>query len=129
MTSWTKLSDLKESHHIESDEYAISQVIDGEPDFNWWVPHVIKNRAHKIYLVKKRSARYLMKNHKFGVELPKSAKHALELDKKNCNTYWSDAIAKEINNVRVAFQILDEDKPVQIGYKFIHCHMIFDIKC
>ena len=51
---------------------------------------MIKNRAHKIYLVKKRSARYLMKTHKFGVELPKSIKHALDIDKKNGNTYWSD---------------------------------------
>ena len=76
---------------------------------------MIKKRAHIISLVKNSSARYHRKTHKFGVELPKSAKHALELDKKNCNTYWSDAIAKEINNVRVAFQILDEDKPVPIG--------------
>ena len=29
--SWTKLSDLKESHPIETAEYAIAQGIDGEP--------------------------------------------------------------------------------------------------
>ena len=99
MTSWTKLSDIKESHTIENSEYAVSQGIDGEPTFNWWVPHVIKKRAHIIYLVKKRSARYIKKTHKFGVEVPKSTKHALELYKKNGNTYLSDAIVEEMKNV------------------------------
>ena len=54
-------------------------------------------------LVKKRSARYLKKTHKFGVQVPKSANHALELDKQNGKTFWQDYIAKEMNSVRVAF--------------------------
>ena len=60
--------------------------------------------------------------------MPKSAKHALELDKQNGNTFWQDSIAKEMNNVRVAFQILNENEEVPIGYKFIRCRMIFDVK-
>ena len=127
-TSYTKLSDLKESHPIETSKYAVSQGIDGEPVFNWWVPHMIKKRAHIIYLVKNRSARYLKKTHKLGVEVPKSAKHALEIDKKNVNNFWSDVISKEMKNIRVAFQILNENEEVLIGYKFICCHIIFDVK-
>ena len=50
-TSWTKLSDLKESHTIETDDYAVAQVIEGEPAFNYWVPHVIKKSANIISLV------------------------------------------------------------------------------
>ena len=80
-TSWCKLSDLKESHPIETAEYAVAQGLDGETAFNWWVPHVIKKRAHIISLVEKRSVRYLNKTHKFGFQVTKSAKHALELDK------------------------------------------------
>ena len=95
--------DIKESHPIETTKYAITQGVDYKPAFNWWVPHVIKKRAHIISLVKKRSARYPNKTHKFGVELPKSAKHAFDIDKKDGNTYWSDAIAKDMKNVRVAF--------------------------
>ena len=56
-TSWCKISDLKESHPIETTEYAVAQVLDGDPDFNWWVTHVIKKRAHIISLVNKRSTR------------------------------------------------------------------------
>ena len=74
--------DLKESYPIETAEYAAAQVINDKPAFNWWVPHVIKKRAHIISLVKKRSAHYFKKTHKFGVEVPKFAKHTLELDKK-----------------------------------------------
>ena len=33
-----------------------------------------------------------------------------------------------MKNVRVAFQTLDEDEPVLIGYKFIRCHMILDVR-
>ena len=73
-TSWYKLSDLKESHPIETAEYAVTQGLDGELVFNWRVPHVIKKRAHIMYLVKKRSTRYLKKTHKFGVQVPKTEK-------------------------------------------------------
>jgi hypothetical protein len=43
------------------------------------------------------------------------------------NTFWRDAIAKEMKNVMPAFEFIDNDKPL-IGYKKIPCHMIFDIK-
>ena len=38
--------------------------------------------------------------------MPKTFKEAAELDTKNGDTKWMDAIAKEITNVRVAFDIL-----------------------
>lgn len=34
--------------------------------------------------------------HKYGLKVPTSVAHALEIDKKNGNTYWADAIAKEM---------------------------------
>ena len=56
-TSWTEISDIKELHPIETDEYAITQEIDAEPAFNWWEQNVIKRRAQNISFVKNRSAR------------------------------------------------------------------------
>ena len=47
-----KLSDMKESHPIKMAEYAVSQEIDHEAAFNWWVPHVLKKRERIISLVK-----------------------------------------------------------------------------
>ena len=98
-TSWQDLSLLKESHPIQTAEFAVAQGIDAEPAFNWWVPHTLKKRAAIIKLARSRNARYLKKTHKFGIELPKSVVHALELDRQNGNTLWADAIAKEMKDV------------------------------
>ena len=55
-------------------------------------------------------------------------KDALELDKKNGNTYWANAIATEMKNVRAAFKILPDGTSAPNGYQKISCHMIFDVK-
>ncbi len=98
-TSWEKLSDVKESHPLQVAEYAISMGVNHEPSFNWWVPHTLKKRDAITALVKKQSARYLKRMHKFVVECPKTVEDALELDKCNGNTMWADAIANEMKNV------------------------------
>ncbi len=54
----------------------------------------------------KRNPCYLKQTHKFGIELPKTVKEALELDKKNGNTFWADTIAKEMKDICIAFKIL-----------------------
>ena len=106
----------------------MSQGLSGEPAFNWWVPHTLRKREAIIKLARSRSARYLKKTHKFGIELPKSVAHALELDRRNGNTLWADAIAKEMKDVRPAFKILDPADADPVGHQRIRCHMIFDIK-
>jgi hypothetical protein len=127
-TSWENLADLKESHPIDTAEYAKILVIDHEPAFNRWVLHVLKKRDRIIFLVRKRNPRYLKKTHKCGIELPKTVKEALELDKENSNTLWADAIAKEMKDICVAFKTLLDGQSAPIGYQKIPCHMIFDIK-
>ncbi len=109
-------------------EFAIAQGIDTEPAFNWWVPHTLKKRAAIIKLARSRNARYLKKMHKFGIKLPKSVTHALELDRQNGNTLWANAIAKEMKGVRPAFRTLDPRDPDPVGHQKIRCHMIFDMK-
>eukprot|EP00957_Ditylum_brightwellii_P059369 4507227-Ditylum_brightwellii.AAC.1 len=61
-----------------------------------------------IALTKKRNACYLERTHKFGIELPKTAKEALALDKKNDNIYWIDVITKEMKNVRPVFKVMED---------------------
>ena len=99
---------MKESHPVQTAEYAVAQGIDHEPALNWWVPHVLKKRDRIIAQVKRRSAQYLKRTHKWGLELPKTVGEALAIDKKNGNTFWADAIAKEIKNVQVSFKKLDD---------------------
>jgi hypothetical protein len=78
--------------------------------------------------VKQRLTRYLKRTHKFGIDLPKTAKEALALDTANGNTLWATAIAREMANVRIAFKILAADESVPIGYQKIPCHMVFKVK-
>jgi hypothetical protein len=116
-TSWEALADLKESHPLETTEYAVTQGIDHEPAFNWWVPHVLKKYDWIISLVRKRTTRYLKRTHKFGIEVPKTVKEALDLDRKNGNILWADAIAKEMKEVSIAFNILPDGHSARIDSK------------
>ena len=81
-----------------------------------------------ISLVRKRQAKYLKSNEKFGISVPRTVTKAKKLDKLNGNTLWMDAIAKEMENVKVAFNTLDESEKVPRGFTFVKCHMIFSVK-
>ena len=66
--------------------------------------------------------------HRFGFEIPKTVKRALEIDQETGTSLWQDAIATEMSVVKVAFDILEDDQNVPPGYQYMECHMIFDIK-
>ena len=96
---------MKESNPIEVVEYAVSQNIQDEPAFKWWVPWTLRKRDRIISAV---NSRVTKTRHKYGVEVPRSIKEAIALDERNGNTLWQDAINKEMNNLKVAFDILDD---------------------
>ena len=120
--TWTPLKDMKESYMVQTAEYAVQNRLHEEPAFAWWVPTVIKKRQAILSKVK---SKYWQKTHKYGIEIPKSIRHARELDTKNGDTLWWDAICDEMASVRVAFEVCDGIPP---GYTHIDCHMIFDVK-
>ena len=86
---WFDLKDLKESHLIEVAEYAMKHKINGTPAFRWWVPYTLKKRDRIISAVKSRITRT---THKNGIEVPMLVAHALEIDKRNKNHKWRDAM-------------------------------------
>lgn len=62
-------------------------------------------------------------------------KEEIDIDDRNGNTLWYDAIQKEMKNVRVAFEAKEDLTPAEarlgkalVGYQEIECHIIFDIK-
>ena len=116
---------MKESYPIETAEYAVRNKIQEEPAFAWWAPHVLKKRDRIIG--KMKSNRYWKKTHKYSVELPKTVKRALEIDRETGTDFWRKALDKEMKNVMVAFEFIDDDQ-VPIGYNKINGHMVFDIK-
>ena len=55
-------------------------------------------------------------------------KQALVLDTKNGNTLWGDSAAKELDNVKVAFEILPDATNAPIDHQFVQCNIVFDTK-
>ena len=117
-----------DSHPLATAEYAMSQSHEHEPEFKWWVTFVLKKRAGIIPLVKQRSERYLKRNNKYGINLPRTVEEAQIIDKANGNTLWCYAIAKEMKNIKVAFKILYDDESVPRNHQFVKCNMIFDTR-
>jgi len=124
-TSWVSLKDLKMDHPIELAEYCENSNLLNEAAIAWWAPHVIKKRANIIGKVKARSKK---KSQKYGIAVPRSVKEALELDRVNQNTLWRDAIAKDMKNVRIAFDILEDGRNIEPGRTYLECYLIFDVK-
>ena len=116
---------MKEYNPLEIAEYAISNKLEKEPAFAWWVPHVIKKRNKIISAV---ASRVRIKNMKYGMRIPTSITEAYEIDKENGNTLWRDAIKRKMENVSVAFEILEDGKRPSAAHKKVPFHMIYDIK-
>ena len=117
-TSWEHLRNIKESNPIEVAEYAVANKLVEEAAFAWWVPNVLKRRERIIGAI---NSRYHKRTHKFGIEVPKSVKRALEIDKETNTNYWEQAILKEMTHVRPAFRILEEQEATPIGSQWTPC--------
>mmetsp|Transcript_10258 Transcript_10258/g.14494 ORF Transcript_10258/g.14494 Transcript_10258/m.14494 type:complete len:199 (+) Transcript_10258:2647-3243(+) len=65
---------------------------------------------------------------KFDVRVPNTVEEALQFDKDNDNDLWAKSIEKELKNVRIAFELLQEGEKIPVGSKLIPYHFIFDVK-
>ena len=67
---------------------------------------------------------------KHGLEVPRNAKHAFEIDKHKNNNFWQKAIEKELATMtkNKVFEILPQGQRAPPGYKFAPLHMVFDVK-
>ena len=74
------------------------------------------------------SSRVRKCSHKYGIEIPTSITHAKRIDQKNENTFWTDAILKEMKNVGIAFTILDLGNKSPPGWTKASGHLVFDVK-
>ena len=88
-------------------------------------------------MINKVKKKYWRTTHKYGIRVPKTIKEALQLDKEDGNTYWADAIKKEMSKAQVSYVPIDGATPEQVranqvaelrGYQEIKCHIIFDVK-
>ena len=123
--AWINLADMKEAHPVETAEYARARGISNEPAFAWWVPYTLRKREVILAAVKNRIRKT---THKYGIEIPRDIEHAHEIDSRNGNIMRRDALKKEMYNVGVAFEILDEGAHAPHGWKRVTGHLLFDMK-
>ena len=129
---WVRLAEVKEAYPLQLAEYAVANGIADEPAFKWWAYKALKRKQRLINKVK---SKYWRTTHKFGIEIPKSVEEAYKIDRVTGTSHWTRAIEKEMRNVRVAFEKIDDVTEEQMktgkirpGYSYCSTHMIFDVK-
>ena len=90
-----------------------------------------KKFLRMVNQAKLRSFRHSPK-YKYGFEVAKSYNHAMELDRRNGNTKWNEAVVYEIDmfHENDVFKVHGHSSKVSPpeGYKKIRMHFVFDIK-
>ena len=97
------MKDLKESNPMDVEEYATARGVEYKPSFSWWLPHTLRKRDVIVAAV---SLSVHKCSHKYRIELPIPVAESRRIDQKNGNTFWVDAIHREMDNVGVHFALL-----------------------
>jgi hypothetical protein len=75
----------------------------------------------------RRSAVY-----KFGYQVPRTYREALEIDAKNGNTKWQDAVSLELSQIDEYSTFTDighkDQAKIPKGYQKLRVHLVFDVK-
>ena len=110
--------------------YATNHGLTGSKGWEWVLKYVESNPlSHALTQVFKVTAKEGTK-YKFGVEVPHSPKHALEIDAKNHNSGWNESMGLEIVQLNdyKTFLTIPNGQPLPKGYKRIPYHIVFDVK-
>lgn len=124
-SSWHPMIDVKNLFPVQLADYALFNKLQDKVGFSWWVKHTLKKRERIISSI---HTRYAKCTHKFRIKVPMTVAEVLAIDKETNTMFWHDAIKKEMKNVMIAFRFLDPNSKSPVGYKWIKCHMIFDVK-
>ena len=63
---WVAMKDLKDSYPVPLADYSMSNILQDEPVFAWWVPYILKKH---IAVISKIKTKYWKKNHKYGIQV------------------------------------------------------------
>ena len=111
-------------------EYAVQKGITNKPGWNIVKSYLSLGTENDNRCVNKSAKKKNRPLFKFGVQVPRNAKEALELDAKNGNTKWKDAIDtdfKQINEFKT-FRLLGSGEKLPDDYKLIPYMFVFDVK-
>ena len=112
-------------------EYAKERGLLDQPGFKH-LRKIAKNQKKMLRMVNQAKLRSFRTapRYKYGYEVPRDYNHAMELDEKNGNKRWQEAIDIELAQIDEykTFQDLGKGTAAPVGYKKIRVHLVFDVK-
>ena len=156
-TSWEQLKDMREDHPKITARYIVQNKVSrskrGGDRVLQWAKKVEKDMERAIRRIAKLYDFYLNDDdeikrvrrtrkskrkfstaprYKYGIEVPRNVKHALEIDKANGNTFWEDSLEKEIKSLLdldcFEFQPFGYHEKLDDSWQKTTLHCIFDVK-
>ena len=127
---WMTMDEVQLVDPFVAINHAISHDCKHKSEYSWVDTYLdFDNNTVEMVKALKTSAKDGTK-YKFGVEVPRSAKHALEMDKRNGNKGWQESIKVELDQIKdyKVFRVLPDDQPMPPGFKRIPYHLVFDVK-
>ena len=103
----------------------MSNRLQDEPVFAWWVPYTLKKR---IAIISKIKSNYWKKIHKYGIQVPNNLKESKAIDQENRNKLWEEAMVMEMPNNRVTLEHYEGNTSDLVAYEKINGHFIFYVK-
>ena len=87
----------------------------------------LRNMLHQYHVCQGKRTKGPV--YQFGIQIPRNVKEAMELDLKNGDTKWQDAMQEEIDSLLGFDTFVDKGKiPFLEGYKNIIVHFVFAVK-
>ena len=126
---WLTLEDMRSHDPYLLTRYALKNKLTNTPGWEWSKYYLHTDQTLNNMINSFKVSRFL-KNIKFGVEVPKSTRHALEMDKADGTDLWKQAMQTEINQLHhyQTFRVIKKGEKVPDGYKPIPYHCIYDVK-
>ena len=127
----TALDDLRIEYPWECIAYAQWQGLRNKEGWEWIEPYIASDPLFAKIIHTYHASQTEANKYQYGVQVPKSARHALKLDKANDDKLWTDSMAVELQQILHdfnAFKILNDDRAILQGYKQVPYHFTFVIK-
>ena len=128
--AWLNLDTIRLHDPLVAIRYAVTNKKMSHKGWEW-VEDYMKGDDEFAQIARAfRVSRDQAKKYKFGVEVPRSPKHALQIDQENKNTGWKDAMSLELNQLKdyQTFKEIPDGQPIPKGYKRVPYHLVFDVK-
>ena len=127
--SWISLASLRLHDPYVCVTYAAEKHLMNDQDWSWTKDFISDTKEYTRLINAVKTTKSMGPKYKFGVEIPRSVRHALELDRKNGNNLWREALLKELAQLDEfeVFRPLKSGESLE-GYERLPYHVVWDCK-